>query len=186
MDIQDIEKKIISEIDKTLEIFNEQLKKIQVGFIDGDFFGSIGINDKGKKVFLKNVAVVTVDDETVTIKPNNTSLIKEIEKSINNFKKDMPLKFTTASDKNQVVLKFDIMITQDIRTAYVNLCNKKCEDFRISLRGLRQDGFKKIKSLIKNEEEFKRNTKNLQLYFDKANKKVDDTEKLKIKVILGN
>ena len=99
--------------------------------------------------------------------------------------KDIPLKFSLIAEKNQLLLKFDLTITQEMRNIYVNICNKKCEEFRVSLRNLRQDGFKKIKSLIKNEEEFKRNTKNLQNNFDKANKKIDDMEKIKIKGLLG-
>jgi ribosome recycling factor len=185
MDVLAIEKEINNEIEKTVEVFTEHLKKIQVGIIDGDIFANIGVQEKGKKVFLRNVAIISVDDDVVAIKPNNPASLKEIEKGINNFKKDIPLKFSLVAEKNQILLKFDLTLTQEIRNIYVNICNKKCEEFRVSLRNLRQDGFKKIKSLIKNEEEFKRNTKKLQDNFDKANRKIDDMEKIKIKTILS-
>ena len=186
MDVASIEKDINNDIEKTLDIFTDHLKKLQVGLIDTDLFANISVNDKGKKVFLRNVALLSVDDDILLIKPNNTTLIKEIEKSINNFKKEIPLKFSLLAEKTQLLLKFDLTITQEIRNSYVAICNKKCEEFRVSLRNLRQEGFKKIKSLIKNEEEFKRNTKKLQDNFDKANKKIDDGEKLKIKALLAN
>ena len=186
MDVATIERDINSEIEKTLEVFGEHLKKIQVGVIDSDFFASISINDKGKKVFLRNVAVLSVDDDVLLVRPNAPALVKEIEKSINNFKKDIPLKFSLLAEKTQLSLKFELTITQEMRNVYVNICNKKCEEFRSSLRNLRQDGFKKIKSLIKNEEEFKRNTKKLQDNFDRATKKFDDSEKLKIKALVAN
>jgi ribosome recycling factor len=185
MDIINIEKDINNEIEKTLEAFSEHLKKLQVGLIDTDLFSNISVNDKGKKVFLRSIAILSIDNDILLIKPNNIALMKEIEKSISNFKKEIPLKFSILVEKSQLVLKFDLTITQEIRNSYVTLCNKKCEEFRVSLRNLRQDGFKKIKSLIKNEEEFKRNTKKLQDNFDKANKKIDDGEKVKIKIILA-
>jgi ribosome recycling factor len=184
MTINEIEKLTIEEIDKTINVFNDHLKKIQLGTIDTDWFYGISINDKGKKNNLKNLAVITLKDDIIIIKPNNSILSKEIEKSINNFKKDMPLKFSIITEKTQILLKFDLTITQEIRNVFVSLCSKKSEEFRISLRNLRHDSFKKIKSLIKNDEEFKRNTKNIQLQFDKANKIIDDKEKFKITSLL--
>ena len=186
MTVEEIERVTMEKIDTIIESYGENLKKIQVGRVDPVLFENIAVTDYDKKTTLKKIASMhMIDEDTLEIKPYMEFKVQEVQKALNGAKKDLTIKFNVLPDKKRLLLKFDLTITRELRQSIVEICERKTEEFKINLRTLRHDMLKKLKEIIKNDEEFKKQSKKIQVNFDKANKILDDKLKNKTDNIMG-
>lgn len=161
---------------KAVENLEERLITVRAGRANASMLNGIMFDYYGSLSPINALANITVPEaRQLLIKPFDKSVLKEIERAIN----EANIGITPTNNGEMVILTVP-QLTEDTRRTYVKQVNEMGEQAKIALRNARQDAnnaIKKDESLT--EDEQKRLTDDIQELINKYNKIVD--EKIKEK-----
>jgi ribosome recycling factor len=162
---------------KVIENLELKLTTIRAGRANPGMLSGIMVNYYGVPTPIQSVANITVPEaKQLFIKPFDRSVLKEIEKAIN----EANLGIAPTNNGEMVILTIPAL-NEERRREYVKQAKDTVEDARIALRNVRQDENNDIKALELSEDEEKRELDKVQDLVNKYNKIID--EKLKEKEI---
>ena len=162
------------EMNSTINSFNEELKNIRTGRVSPEILKSVTVDSYGSKMPLTQLSNINnIDNMTLSLSIWDTSLVKSIEKSI----QESNLGVMPQTDGNTILLKFP-EITSERRKELVKYISEISEKFKISIRNTRRKFIDEIKSLEKNKEisldENKRLQDDIQKITDSSIKEIDE------------
>lgn len=161
---------------KAVENLEERLITVRAGRANASMLNGIMVDYYGSLSPINALANITVPEaRQLLIKPFDKSVLKEIERAIN----EANIGITPTNNGEMIILTVP-QLTEDTRRTYVKQVNEMGEQAKIALRNARQDAnnaIKKDESLT--EDEQKRLTDDIQELINKYNKIVD--EKIKEK-----
>ena len=161
------------EMNSTIDSFNEELKNIRTGRVSPEIMKSVTVDSYGSKMPLTQLSNINnIDNMTLSLSVWDSSLIKSIEKSI----QESNLGVTPQTDGNNILLKFP-EITSERRKELVKYISEISEKFKISIRNIRRKFIDEIKNLEKNKEisldENKRLQDDIQKITDSSIKEIE-------------
>ena len=161
-------------MDKALEHLAEEFGAVRAGRANAKVLDRITVEYYGSETPLNGVATIsTPDARTLVIQPWDTSLLKEIQKSI----QASELGINPQNDGKVIRLVFP-QLTEERRKDLTKQVKKYAEDAKVAMRNIRRDGMDYIKKLKKNseitEDDQKKAEKDLQDLLDKYIKKADE------------
>ena len=155
-----------------LEHLKEELKKIRTGHANPAMLDSVFIEVYGTNMRLRDIASITTPEpRQLLITPydakNTPSIGKSLEKA--------NLGFSPIVEANLVRINIPPM-DESIRKEMVKICHKKREDAKVSIRNVRQDSNKIVRSQKKDigEDTMNRLEKDIQELTDKFCKEADE------------
>lgn len=170
-------------MDMAILYLDESLAHIRAGKANTRILDGIRVESYGSQVPLSNVAAInTPDAKSITIKPWDKSMFKEIEKAIINSELGiMP-------ENNGEIIRLGIPpLTEERRRTLAKQCSKDGETAKISVRNARRDAIDHLKKGQKEgmpEDEVKDAETKLQKVHDKFIKKIDEMLAAKEKEIM--
>lgn len=156
--------------------YKKELAKVQTGRANPDILDGIRIEYYGTLTPLNQVGAVKVPEaRQLVIEPWDKGTLHDIEKAI----ATSDLGITPTNDGQLIRITLPAL-TEERRKELVKTVNEKAEETKGHLRQLRnkyKDQLKDDKEL--SEDDLKREEKNLQEIFDKANATIDDLKSKK-------
>ncbi len=159
---------------KAIDAFVEDLKKIRTGRANVSMLDNIMVNYYGNPSPINQVASVsTPDAKSFVISPWETSILKDIESAI--IKANLGM--TPQNDGKVIRLKVP-ELTEERRKDLAKSVKKIAEDARVAIRMARKEANDTLKKSLKDkeisEDEQKRFSDDIQKVTDTYIKKVDD------------
>jgi len=166
-------------MDKAIRHLELEFSKIQAWRATPSMVEDIKVDAYWNLQVIKNLASITnIDNQTLSIKPWDKSIIHNIAKAIT----DAWIGLNPKTMADSVIIKVP-ETTLERRKELVKIAKKEAEEAKISIRNVRQDWLKEIKKAEENKEITKDDLikleKDLQKIVDEANKKVDELTKKK-------
>ena len=182
--IEDIYEDATERMGKTIIACKNELSKIRTGRASLNLLDNIRVDYYGTQTPLNQVAALAVpESRQITIKPWETSILKEIEKAI--LKSDLGL---TPSNDGKIIRINIPVLTEQRRKELVKVINKICEEYRVGIRNIRRDANELLKGLKKDgdiaEDQAFKAQDEIQKITDLHIKKIDEVYKEKEKEIL--
>ena len=173
-----------NKMQKTVKYMLDEFNTIRAGHASAAVLDKITVEYYGTQTPVNQVGTVSVPEpRMLVIQPWDANLLKDIEKAI--LKSDLGI--TPTNDGKIIRLAFPAL-TEERRKEFAKLANKKAEEARVAVRGIRRDAMDFIKKQEKNgeitEDDLKIAEKDIQELTDKYIKNVDDELKKKEKEIL--
>ena len=172
------------EMNLSLDAFSNELKNIRTGRVSPEILKSISVDSYGSKTPLTQLSNVNnLDNMTLNINVWDSSLIKNIEKSI----LDSNLGVTPQTDGVNILLKFP-ELSAERRKELVKMIFEIAEKFKISIRGIRRKHLDDIKKFEKEKiislDESKKFHDDVQKITDLTIKKIENLTSAKESEIL--
>jgi len=185
MPANDLIKKLKESFQKTLDWFTGEISVIRAARVTIDLIEDIKIDCYGSKLFLKEVASLSLlDSKTISIEPWDKSTIINIEKALQNSEMGGGVR----SEEGKVLYSFPDS-TSENKEKFVRIVKQKMENAKESLRRARDDTWREIQE---NErageisEDDKFNAKDdFQKLINDFESKIEELEKKKEKEILS-
>lgn len=161
---------------KSIESFENALVQIRTGRANPNMLDGINVEYYGTPTPLNQVASVSVPEgRQLLIKPYDKSLVKDIERAIN----EAELGINPQSDGENVRLNIP-PLTEETRKELVKEVYKIAEDAKVAIRNIRRDA----NDAIKKDKELKKDDiaaeqKDIQDLTDKNIKQIDEIAKKK-------
>lgn len=170
---------------KTVGFMLEEFATIRAGRASAAVLDKIMVDYYGSMTPVNQVGTVSIPEpRMLIIQPWDAALLKEIEKAI----QKSELGITPANDGKVLRLAFPAL-TEERRKEFVKTANKKAEEARVAVRGIRRDAMETIKKQEKKgemtEDDLKIAEKDIQELTDKYIKNIDEELKKKEKEILA-
>ena len=177
-------KEFTRKMEKTLEVLQEDFGAIRAGRANAKVLDRITVEYYGAESPIAQVGSISSPDaRTLVIQPWDGSLLKKIEKAI----QQSDLGINPQNDGRVIRLAFP-MLTEERRKELAKQVRKYGEDGKVAIRNVRRDGMDYIKKLKKDstitEDEQKKAEKDLQDLSDKYIKKVDEACAVKEKELM--
>ncbi len=174
-----------TKMQKCVKFMVEDFGTIRAGLANATVLDKITIDYYGTQTPVNQVGTISVPEpHMLVIQPWDASSLKEIEKAI--LTSDLGL--TPVNDGKIIRLSFP-PLTEERRKEFVKVINKKSEETKVSIRGIRRDAIESVKKQQKNgeitEDDLKTAEKDIQELTDNYIKKVEDETKKKEKEILS-
>lgn len=171
---ENLKKDTEKSMQKSIDSFIEDLKKIRTGRANVSMLDSITVNYYGNPSPLNQVASVsTPDAKSFVISPWETSILKEIENSI--IKANLGM--TPQNDGKVIRLKVP-ELTEERRKDLAKNVKKIAEDARVAIRMARKNANDVLKKSLKDkeisEDDQKKSSDDIQKVTDNFIKKVDE------------
>lgn len=145
--VKDIIKEAEDKMKKALEAMQREFSEISTGRANPSMVEGLRVDCYGTPMLLKQLASITVPDaRLIQIQPWDTSLISEIEKSI----QKSNLGVNPANDSKIIRVAIP-QLSKDRREELAKVVKKMAEDGRISLRTIRRDSKEAIDKLEKDK-----------------------------------
>ncbi len=181
----DVLKAAEDEMKKTINSYKKYLSTVKTGRAHTSIFENLKVEAYGQQMQLKQLATIsTPDATTIVIQPWDTSVIKDIEKTI--LKEN--LGFTPQNDGKVIKIIIPPMTEED-RKKVVKLMKQETESYRVAIRNARKKALKTVKDMEKekivSEDESKKSEKEIQKLVEKYSKRIDDMFSDKEKEILS-
>ena len=172
-------------MDKTLVHLAEEFDAVRAGRANPKVLDRITVEYYGQETALNGVATISSPDaRSLVIQPWDTTLLKEIQKSI----QMSDLGITPQNDGRVIRLIFP-QLTEERRKELTKQVKKYAEEAKVAMRNIRRDGMDYVKKLKKDsaitEDEQKKAEKDLQDLLDKFTKKVDEATAVKEKELMA-
>jgi ribosome recycling factor len=169
---------------KALAHLEEEMRGVRTGRATPGLVENIMVEAYGSHQPLKNLAQIgTPDPRTISIKPFDGSILKDIEKAI----QASNLGINPSNDGKQVRLNLP-PLSEERRKQLVAFAKDKCEQQRIALRNLRRDSLKHGEKAhaehVITEDAWKKFEKQVSDLLKETEKKIDDVLKKKSEEIL--
>lgn len=164
-----------NKMQKAIETLDNRLVTIRAGRANPAMLNGIMVEYYGNPTPLNSVANITVPEaRQLFIKPFDRSVLKNIEKSIN----EANLGITPSNNGEMIILTVP-ELTEDRRREYVKQAKSLGEEAKIALRNIRQEDNDKIKKEELPEDEEKLYLEDVQELITKYNAIVDEKVKEK-------
>lgn len=172
--VDGLKKETEKSMQKSIESFIEELKKIRTGRANVSMLDNIMVNYYGNPSALNQVASVsTPDAKSFVISPWEASILKDIESAI--IKANLGM--TPQNDGKVIRLKVP-ELTEERRKDLAKNVKKIAEDARIAVRKSRKDANDTLKKALKDkeigEDDQKKSSDEIQKVTDSFIKKVDE------------
>ena len=159
-----------SEMQKVLDRFEEELKKVRTGRAHPDMLSGVKVEVYGEFMPLAHAANIAVSDATMLLvtpfDPNNINAISAA------IRKDQTLGLNPADDGK--VIRVPIPpLTEERRKEIVKTASEKVENAKVALRKIRDDARKDLKVAEIGEDVKKRAEKDLDEMIKEFSSKVD-------------
>ena len=162
-----------SEFESTVNHFKEELASVRTGRATPALVENILIEAYGTKTPLRQLASInTPDSRTLMVDPWDKSVIKEIEKDLN----EASLGFSVTNEGKNLRLTI-ATLTEETRNDLIKALNQKAENTRKNVRGLRD----KIKEEIQEAEKDKEITEDDRYKLQKDLDELTNSYNVKIK-----
>lgn len=156
-------------MDKTIESYNRELQSIRTGRANPQLLDQIMIEYYGVMTPIRQVGQVTMPEASqLYIKPYDKSVLKDIEKAIENSNLDLP-----PQNDGQGIRLIIPKMTEERRKELVKQVNKLEEGAKVAIRNIRRDANEKIKKLELTEDDEKGYLEDVQALTDKKIKEVE-------------
>ncbi len=160
-------------MEKVIIHLQNELSRIKAGKANPDMLDNIKVNYYGTLTALGQIAAIsTPDARTLTIKPWEKSILKEIETAIRN----SDLGLNPQNDGEVIRINFP-PLTEERRKALVKQAKQEAEHGKVSIRNIRQETNKALDALLKKgapEDSIKKAQAKVQESTDSFIKKVDE------------
>ncbi|NJD06441.1 MAG: ribosome recycling factor [Methylococcaceae bacterium] len=171
--IDDVQKKTIERMKKSIEALKQEFAKIRTGRAHPSLLEHISVSYYGNPVPLSQAANVTVEDaRTLAITPWERNMIGPIEKAI--LTSDLGLNPTTAGTVIRVPLP---ALTEQRRKDLIKVVKAEAENGRVAIRNIRRDANTELKNGLKDklisEDEVKRGEEQIQKTTDQFIKEIE-------------
>jgi ribosome recycling factor len=166
---------------KSLEVVNHNFGAVRTGRANAGMVEHLKVEAYGSMMPMRQVANVTVPEpRTIILTPWDPTVIKAIEKAIN----DSDLGLPPIVDGKLIRISIPAL-TRERREEMVKIVHKLAEEGRVSLRSIRRDANDKIKALEKDktateDESFKAQAE-VQKMIDRYIALIDQTQAAKEK-----
>lgn len=173
-----------NKMEKTIENLSAEYAGIRAGRANPHILDKLRVDYYGAPTPIQQVANVTVPEaRTLMIQPWESSLIKDIEKTIIN----SDLGVNPNNDGKSVIINFP-ELTEDRRKELVKDIKKKAEAAKVAVRNVRRDANDALKKMNKaneiSEDELKTNEDKVQKMTDKYVANIDKLMEDKSKEIM--
>ena len=169
LDVKPFEEKM----KKSIESYKLELDTVRAGRANAKILDRITVDYYGTPTPINQLGTISVPDaRTLVIQPWDSTILKEIEKSI--LASDIGI--TPANDGKLIRLVFP-QLTEERRKELKKQVSKLGEDAKVAIRNIRRDAMDKAKDMKKNsemtEDEQKASEKTVQDLTDKYIKEID-------------
>lgn len=174
MPIPDILQQTAASMQKAVDHFQNELKKVRTGRASASLLDDIRVDYYGTPTPLGQVATVNVPDaRSIVIQPWEKSMLGEIEKAIR--QSDLGLN----PNNDGTIIRVPIPpLTEERRRDIVKMCKKDAEESRVAVRNIRRDQLEALKKAEKeehfSEDDRKRAEDDVQKLTDKHVKMIDE------------
>ncbi len=156
--------------------FKDTMKKVRTGRAHPDMLAGVKVEAYGQWMPLNQVANVTAQGGTMLlVTPFDPSTIQNISAAIRN---DSTLGLNPSDDGHVVRVPIPAL-TEEARKEIVKTASKEVENSKVSIRNVREDARKDIKSAELPEDSRKRAEKEIDDLTKEFNDKIDSEFKLK-------
>ena len=175
---------VSEKMDKTLNVFNEDLKRIRAGRANPAILDKVTVDYYGTATPIPQVGNVSVPEaRTIIIQPWDASILTAIEKAI----QTSDIGINPNNDGKVIRLNFP-PLTEDRRKEIVKDVRKRAEEAKVALRSIRRDAIENYKAKKKaseiTEDDLKSIEKDIQTITDNYVKEVDTLTAAKEKEIM--
>ena len=173
---------LTSDLEKAEQHLHDEFAKLQVGRANPAIVESITVMVYGSVQPLRNVASVgTLDAQTISIQPWDKTVLRDIAKAIN----DANIGLNPQDNGESILIRIPAL-TEERRRDLAKIAKKLSEEGKVTVRNIRQDYLKKIKSQDESvsEDIVKQQEKDLQQSIDEAIVLVDKMTKHKEEEIM--
>lgn len=172
--IQDVKKTFEEKMQKTVNVFNEELHAIRAGRANPQLLDRVVVDYYGSPTPLKSLATIAAPEpRMLTVQPYDVSALKDVEKGI--LIADLGL---NPSNDGKVIRIAIPILTEERRKDLIKVAKKTGEDAKIAIRNERRDANDKLKKMNKNseitEDDLKSAEADVQKMTDKYIKQIDD------------
>ena len=169
-DLKEFQRKM----EKTLDVLASDFAAVRAGRANAQVLDRITVEYYGQPSPINPVGTVSSPDpRTLVIQPWDGSLLKAIEKAIQN----SDLGINPQNDGKSIRLNFP-QLTEERRKELVKQIRKYAENGKVAVRNIRRDAMEHFKKLEKaseiTEDEMKQAEKDLQKLTDDSCKKLDE------------
>ncbi len=166
--------------------FDEEIRKIRTGRAHPSLLDGIKVFAYDSEIPLNQLALITVESySSLLIQPYDQGTIALIEKAILQSGRDL----VPSNDGKSIRIKIP-PLTQEAREKLVKLVRKKAEEFKVSIRNIRDKARSEIKkakdSKIISEDRSRKLLEEIQKITDENTKKVDALTQAKEREIMGS
>ncbi len=174
------------ETEKIINYLIGEYKTIQTGSATPQVLDKILVEAYGSKLNISHIASINIESsENLIISPYDKSLLKDIEKAIN----EANLGVSTSPDGSNLRVYFPRPTTES-RERMVKVLKEKLEESRVKVRSIREEVKKEIEKGTKDSEygkdDEKRYLEELQNKVDTTNEELENLFKKKESEVLGN
>lgn len=170
------------DLKKAEQHLHDEFAKLQVGRANPAIVEGITVMVYGSAQPLRNVASVgTLDAQTISIQPWDKSVLRDISKAIN----DANIGLNPQDNGESVLIRIPAL-TEERRRDLVKIAKRLTEEGKVTVRNIRQDYLKKIKSQDESvsEDIVKQQENELQKKIDEAIVLIDKMAKHKEEEIM--
>ncbi len=176
---------LAAKMDKTIEALKSQFASVRAGRANASVLDRINVEYYGAETPIGQVATIaSPDPRTLTISPWDTTLLKAIEKAI----QESDLGINPQNDGRLIRLSFP-MLTEERRKDLTKQVKKYGEEGKIAIRNIRRDAMEAAKKQQKKneitEDDLKEIEKTVQDLTDQYIKKIDDLTAEKDKELMA-
>jgi ribosome recycling factor len=170
---------------KIIDWLQAEYRSIQTGRATPTVLDGIAIEQYGARTPLAHVASISIEDpKTLRVAPWDKSVIRDIEKAIN----DADIGLSVSSDDAGLRVSFP-MLTTETRQKLVKVLKDRLEDARVRVRALREEINKDIDARSKEgeygEDERMMYRDQMQKIVDTANAELEGVFAKKEKEVMG-
>jgi ribosome recycling factor len=185
MDYKKIIKDAKPEMEKVINYFSDELKRVRADRATPSIVEDIVINCYDQKMPLKQLSSISCPEKRqILIEPWDKNYIKDIVGAVQKSEADLGVSVGETSIRVSLP-----PLTQEYREGLLKLVSEKKEQARISLRKAREDAWNEIKEKFQekeiNEDEKFKGKEELQEVIDEYNKKIDELSKKKEEEVMG-
>ncbi len=167
----------------SVSFLDDALASIRAGKANPRILDPVRVDYYGSKVTISNVATVsTPDAKTIAIQPWEKSMLKEVERALQNSEIGI-----TPENNGEVIYLRLPPLTEERRKNLVKQAKQEAENAKVSVRNARRDAIEGLKKAIKDgmpEDVEKDGENEVQKIHDKYIKKIDEIFAAKEKEIL--
>ena len=183
--LDEINKESSQRMQKTIDAFSSNLRKIRTGRATPDILDSIQIDYYGNETQLKQLANISVEDsQTLAISPWEQKFIPEIEQAI--LKSNLGLNPITSGSIVRIPLPH---LTEERRIELTKQVRHEEELAKVSMRNIRRDSIQDLKEFLNekmiSEDDFHKGQVNIQTITDDKIKNIESLSEQKQKELMS-
>ena len=183
--LDEINKESSQRMQKTIDAFSSNLRKIRTGRATPDILDSIQIDYYGNETQLKQLANISVEDsQTLAISPWEQKFIPEIEQAI--LKSNLGLNPITSGSIVRIPLPH---LTEERRIELTKQVRHEEELAKVSIRNIRRDSIQDLKEFLNekmiSEDDFHKGQINIQTITDDKIKNIESLSEQKRKELMS-